>query len=79
MHSDDTITSTSSYDFWSRRSIDEIVESLRPGLRESLKVRADGLIENGNTRLKVLEERGYDINSLAREISGPRGALNGAD
>jgi hypothetical protein len=79
MHADETIIRTSSYDFWSRKSTDEIVESLRPGLRESLKVRTDGLIENGNTRVKVLEERGYDINSVPRETSGPRGALPSSD
>jgi hypothetical protein len=28
---------------------------------------ADGGVENGNTRIKVLEERGYDVNSLPRE------------
>jgi hypothetical protein len=42
--------------------------SLRPGLPEALKVKADGRILNCNTRIKVLDERGYDVDSLPREI-----------
>jgi hypothetical protein len=37
------------------------------GLAESLRVKPDGRIMNGNTRIKVLEERGYDTDSLPRE------------
>jgi hypothetical protein len=33
-----------------------------------LRVKPDGRIMNGNTRVKVLEERGFDVNSLPREI-----------
>jgi hypothetical protein len=32
-----------------------------------LKVKPDGRIFDGNTRIKVLEERGYPINDLPRE------------
>ena len=70
IHRDETITSGASrlsLDYWSKRSTSEIIESLRPGKSESLKVKSDGRILNGNVRIKVLEERGYDINSLARE------------
>jgi hypothetical protein len=54
--------------FWRQRSTEEIVESLRPGKSEALKVKPDGRILNGNVRVKVLEERGFDSNGLEREI-----------
>jgi hypothetical protein len=44
-----------------------IVQSLQPGHPEALRVKADGTVMNGNTRLKVLEERGYNVNGLPRE------------
>ena len=57
-----------SLEHWRRLSTDEIVRSLRPGNPEALRVTPDGRIMNGNTRIKVLEERGFDINSLPREV-----------
>jgi hypothetical protein len=71
IHSDQTLLSGSSrysLDYWRKQSTDDIVRSLRPGNIESLRVKPDGRIMNGNTRIKVLEERGFDINSLPREI-----------
>jgi hypothetical protein len=53
---------------WRQQSTDDIVQSLQPGKVEALKVKSDGRIMNGNTRVKVLEERGFDINSLPREV-----------
>jgi hypothetical protein len=41
---------------------------LTPGRRGSLKVTETGLIKDGNTRIKVLAERGFDVDSLPREI-----------
>jgi hypothetical protein len=55
-------------DYWRKQSTDAIVRSLAPGGREALRVKPDGRIMNGNTRIKVLEERGFDLNSLPREI-----------
>ena len=49
------------------RTTEEIVESLRPAADESLKVKPDGRIFQGNTRIKVLEERGYPVNDLPRD------------
>ena len=49
--------------------LEEIVELLRPGADESLKVKPDGRIFQGNTRIKVLEERGYPVNDLPRDPS----------
>jgi hypothetical protein len=47
-----------------RKTTEEIVESLRPGADSPLVVKADGTIMQGNTRVKVLEERGYPIDEL---------------
>jgi hypothetical protein len=55
-------------EYWRKQPTPDIVASLRPGLREGLKVKSDGRVMNGNTRVKVLEERGYDVDALPREI-----------
>jgi hypothetical protein len=49
------------------RTTEEIIDSLRPGAKESLKVKPDGRVFQGNTRIKVLEERGYPVDDLPRE------------
>jgi hypothetical protein len=54
-------------EYWRKQPTSAIVDSLRPGKPESLQVKPDGRIMNGNTRIKVLEERGYDIEALPRE------------
>lgn len=70
IHSAETIKSSnsSSYNYWRQRSTDEIVRSLRAGAEEPLLVKPDGRIYQGNTRILILEERGFDINTLPREI-----------
>lgn len=71
IHADETLSSSINrfaLKYWRKRSTEEIVESLRPGNNESLKVKPDGRILNGNVRVKVLEERGYDTHNLEREI-----------
>jgi hypothetical protein len=71
IQSDATIKSGSnrfSYDFWRQQSTDDIVQSLRSGADEALRSTLDGRIINGNTRIKVLEERGFDVNALPREV-----------
>ncbi len=71
IHDDETLesgTSRFSLEYWRQRGTEEIVESLRPGKLEALKVKPDGRILNGNVRIKVLNERGFDSNSLEREI-----------
>ena len=49
------------------RTTEEIVQSLVRDARYPLKVKPDGRIFDGNTRIKVLEERGYPVDSLPRE------------
>ena len=71
IHSDEALESGESRHslrYWRSRKTKEIVESLRPGLDESLKVKPEGRIINGNVRIKILEERGFDVNSLDREL-----------
>jgi hypothetical protein len=43
------------------------VRWLRGDAKWPLKVKPDGRIFDGNTRIKVLEERGSPINDLPRE------------
>ncbi|WP_051065452.1 hypothetical protein [Nocardiopsis potens] len=51
-----------------KQSTDEIVDSLKPGGEEALIVKPDGTIMNGNHRIRILQERGYDVDGLPREI-----------
>ena len=71
IHSDQTLefgSSRFSLEHWRKQPTDDILRSLQPGGPEALRVKPDGRIMNGNTRIKVLEERGVDIDSLSREI-----------
>jgi hypothetical protein len=60
-----------SLEYWQRQPTEKIVQSLKHQIgyrdyQEFLKVRKDGLILQGNTRVKVLEERGYNLGLLHR-------------
>jgi hypothetical protein len=56
----------SSLDFWRKQSTDDIVKSLSSGAKEPLIVDESGLIWQGNHRIKVLRERGFNVNDLPR-------------
>lgn len=75
IHPDSTYESDleakSSLEYWRTRPTVEIVDSLIPGGQDPLIAKADGRMMNGNTRTKVLEERGFDINGLPREVLPP--------
>ncbi|MFZ3235639.1 MAG: hypothetical protein WA417_07035 [Stellaceae bacterium] len=60
-----------SLEYHRSRPTDDIVESLRPSPdnKEALRVKPDGRVFQGNTRIKVLEERGYPVNDLPRDIA----------
>jgi len=58
----------SSLDYWRGKSTQEIVDSLKPGQMEPLITRDDGTVLQGNHRIQILMERGYDVNALPREI-----------
>jgi RHS repeat-associated protein len=61
----------SSFDFWSKQPTNDIVRSLKPGATEPLSVKPDGRIYDGNTRVKVLKERGVNVDKLPRVIVPP--------
>ncbi|WP_170304256.1 RHS repeat-associated core domain-containing protein [Duganella radicis] len=74
MHSLSTIKSPSSnYLSWARESTPSIVESLKPGSPEPLRVGSDGRIWDGNTRITILQERGVNVNKLPRVPYKPGG------
>lgn len=47
---------------------DALIQSLTPGHKDSLKVRADGTLLDGHHRIAVLRSRGVDVDALPREI-----------
>jgi hypothetical protein len=55
-------------DRFSRFTSDELIESLKPGQQGSLKTRTDGTIIDGHHRITILKDRGYDVDSLPREV-----------
>ena len=61
-----------SLEYHRTKTTEEIVESLRlgPRTRAPLIVTRDGRVYQGNTRIKVLEERGYPVNDRPREVLG---------
>lgn len=67
LHSDDTLI-RSKLDDYAKRSSQELSDSLKPGQPGSLKTRPDGTILDGNHRIKVLRDRGVDVDSLPREV-----------
>jgi hypothetical protein len=58
-----------SLEYHRSRPTEEILEPLRPkpGNKEQLRVKSDGRVFQGNTRIKVLEERGYPVDDLPRD------------
>jgi RHS repeat-associated protein len=71
IHSAETLTTGSARfatDSVRKMSTEAIVKSLKPGSAEPLKVKPDGRIFDGNTRVFVLQERGYDVSTLPRVI-----------
>ena len=51
-----------------RLSTEVLRQSLLPGRRDSLKARPDGTILDGHHRIRILRDRGVDIDALTREI-----------
>jgi len=45
-----------------------LIDSLKPGQTGSLKARPDGTMVDGHHRIKVLRDRGIEVDSLPREI-----------
>jgi ParB-like chromosome segregation protein Spo0J len=67
LHSDELL-SEAKLEKMRARATEELLESLLPGRLECLKARPDGMILDGHHRIKVLRERGTNVNKLPREI-----------
>jgi hypothetical protein len=55
-------------DQFSKWSEEELLESLLPWQQGALKVKPDGTMMDGHHRIKILRDRGVDVDSLPREI-----------
>ena len=51
---------------WRSEPTERIVRSLESGRLEPLWVTSEGLVWQGNVRILVLEERGFNVNCLSR-------------
>ena len=60
LHSDETIKvgNKVSYEYWSKKTTQEIIDSLKPAQVEPLITKMDGTIMQGNTRTLILHETG---------------------
>jgi hypothetical protein len=52
----------------SKLSTQQLIASLKPGQPGSLKTRPDGTVIEGHHRLRILRDRGVDVNALPREV-----------
>jgi ParB-like chromosome segregation protein Spo0J len=68
LHPDSSLSKTKLKQF-DKLSNQELIDSLKPGQSGSLKVRPDGTMIDGHHRIKILRDRGVDVNSLPREIT----------
>jgi ParB-like chromosome segregation protein Spo0J len=67
LHSDELLSEAKLEKMRGRPS-EELLESLLPGRLECLKTRPDGKVLDGHHRIKVLRERGVNVDMLPREI-----------
>ena len=66
LHPDSSLSEAKLVQF-DKLSTQELIDSLKPGQPGSLKVRPDGTVIDGHHRLKILRDRGVDIDALPRE------------
>ncbi len=74
-HSDASL-SKAKLEQYEKMSNQALHDSLKPGQPGSLKARPDGTVLDGHHRIKILRERGLDVDSLPREII-PQDAVGG--
>ena len=67
LHADDAL-SRAKLEKYGKATTRQLIDSLRPGQEGSLKTRPDGTILDGHHRIKILRDRGVDVDSLPREI-----------
>lgn len=49
-------------------STEDLIKSLEPDTAGALETKADGTIMDGHHHIKILRERGVDVDKLPREI-----------
>jgi len=74
LHPDDQLKKLK-LDAYRKLDVEILLVSLMPGREGSLKTRPDGLILDGHHRIKVLRERGINVDQLPREVI-PKTALD---
>ncbi len=67
LHSDTSLSRAKLGQF-GKLSSPELIDSLKPGQPGSLKVRPDGTMIDGHHRIKILKDRGVDVDALPREV-----------
>jgi hypothetical protein len=55
-------------DEFARATTQALIDSLKPGQQGALKVRPDGTMVDGHHRIKILRDRGVDVDGLPREV-----------
>lgn len=55
-------------EYLGKLTTEQIVASLAPGREGSLKTRPDGTVIDGHHRLFILQNRGFAINNLPRDV-----------
>jgi hypothetical protein len=68
LHTDDSLIK-SKLEEYGKKANQELIDSLKPGQPGSLKARPDGTVIDGHHRIKILRDRGVDVDSLPREIA----------
>jgi hypothetical protein len=67
LHPDSSLSPSKLVEY-AKASTQVLIDSLRPGQTGSLKARPDGTMVDGHHRIKILRDRGVDVDSLLREI-----------
>jgi archaellum component FlaG (FlaF/FlaG flagellin family) len=67
LHSDESLI-RSKLEKYAKSSTPELIDSLKPGQVGALEARPDDTMVDGHHRIKILRERGVDVDSLPREI-----------
>jgi hypothetical protein len=67
LHPDSSL-SRAKLDKYDKASTQQLIDSLKPDQEGSLKVRPDGTIVDGHHRIKLLRDRGVDVDGLPREV-----------
>lgn len=55
-------------EYFRRISTESLIESLQPENESALKVKSDGTMMDGHHRIKILRERGIEVDKLPREV-----------